>query len=63
MITRAYANAKGERQEISLSAPEWEALTVEELDEMLGFKPEPAPEPAPKPTPKSAPRGKKSGGK
>lgn len=63
MITRAYANAKGERQEISLSAPEWEVLTIEELDEMLGFKAEPAPEPAPKPTPKSAPRGKKSGGK
>ena len=38
MITRAYQNAKGERQEVALAAAEWEVLTVEQLDEMLGFK-------------------------
>ncbi len=38
MITRAYQNSKGERQEVSLSAGEWEALTEDQLQEMLGFK-------------------------
>jgi len=38
MITRAYQNAKGERQEVALSADQWEALTEEQLQEMLGFK-------------------------
>jgi len=38
MITRAYPNAKGERQEIAMTVAEWEVLTVEQLDEMLGFK-------------------------
>ena len=37
MITRAYQNAKGERQEISLPAEGWEALTEDALEEMLGF--------------------------
>ena len=46
MITRAYQNAKGERQEVAMAAAEWEVLTVEQLDEMLGFK-APAPAPAP----------------
>ncbi len=46
MITRAYPNAKGERQEIAMTVAEWEVLTVEQLDEMLGFK-APAPAPAP----------------
>lgn len=65
MITRAYANAKGERQEISLTSSEWESLTIEELDEMLGFKiaPVPVAEPAPKAAPKPALHRKKSGGK
>lgn len=58
MITREYINAKGDPQEISLSASEWEALTPEELSDMLGFKSEPAADPAPKP----ASRRKKSGG-
>ena len=44
MITRAYQNAKGERQEVSMSAAEWEVLTQDQLDEMLGLK---APAPAP----------------
>lgn len=44
MITRAYQNAKGERQEVAMSAAEWEVLTQDQLDEMLGLK---APAPAP----------------
>ena len=52
MITRAYQNAKGERQEVTLSADAWEALTEDELQDLLGFKtsePEVALAPAPKP--------------
>lgn len=53
MITRAYQNAAGERQEISLFVEEWEALTEEGLQKMLGFS-QPEPEPAPAPTPAPA---------
>jgi hypothetical protein len=53
MITRAYQNAKGERQEVTMSAAEWEVLTEDQLDEMLGFK-APAPAPAPVKTVKAA---------
>ena len=38
MITRAYQNAQDERQEVTLSAGEWEELTEDALQEMLGFK-------------------------
>lgn len=38
MITRAYTNANDERQEVTLSAGEWEELTEEALQELLGFK-------------------------
>jgi hypothetical protein len=38
MITRAYQNSKGERQEVTMSAAEWEVLTEDQLDEMLGLK-------------------------
>ena len=51
MITRAYQNAKGERQEISLFVEEWESLTEEGLQKMLGFQKEVAPEPTPAPAP------------
>lgn len=52
MITRAYQNAKGERQEVTLSADAWEALTEDDLQDLLGFKaPEPEPEVAPSPKP------------
>lgn len=37
MITRAYENANGERQEITLSADQWEALSEADLSNMLGF--------------------------
>jgi len=52
MITRAYPNAKGERQEVAMTAAEWEALTVEQLQDMLGFN---APVPAPAAIPAAAP--------
>jgi len=52
MILRRYTNAKGEQQEIVLSKAEWELVTEESLEEMLGFrkpakaaKAEPAPAP------------------
>lgn len=54
MITRAYQNAKGERQEVSLSAEAWEALTEDDLQAMLGFKAEP-----PKAEPAAAPAAAK----
>jgi hypothetical protein len=38
MITRAYQNAKGERQEVAMTVAEWEAITEDHLQEMLGFK-------------------------
>lgn len=56
MITRAYQNAKGERQEISLSADQWEALTEDGLKEILGFN---EPKPTPEPKPKAKPRARK----
>jgi len=57
MITRAYQNSKGERQEVSMTAQEWEVLTEDQRQEMLGFK-APAPAPAPVPVPVSAPVAK-----
>lgn len=45
MITRAYQNAKGERQEVSMAAADWEALSEDQLQDMLGFNAEPAPAP------------------
>jgi hypothetical protein len=63
MILRRYTNAKGEQQEIVLSKEEWELVTEESLEEMLGFK-APAPakpakaakaEPAPEPVVEAAP--------
>jgi hypothetical protein len=48
MITRAYQNAKGERQEVAMNAAEWDVLTEDQLQDMLGFKAEaPAAAPAP----------------
>ncbi len=38
MITRAYQNANGERQEVTLSAAEWDQLTEDDLAAMLGAK-------------------------
>ena len=58
MITRAYQNAKGERQEISLFVEEWEALTEEGLQKLLGFVNEPEAEKF-EPVPVRAPAKKK----
>lgn len=59
MITRAYQNAKGERQEISLLIEEWEELTDETLQKMLGFVKEPEPVAAAAPVSTPAPAKKK----
>ena len=42
MITRAYQNANGDRQEITLSAEDWAALTDADLANMLGSAKKPA---------------------
>lgn len=49
MILRRYTNANGDQQEIILSQEDWEKVTDESLEMMLGFKnaPEPAVEEAP----------------
>ena len=63
MILRRYTNAKGEQQEIVLSQGDWEKVTEESLEEMLGFRkpskaapaPEPVVEAAPEPVAEEAP--------
>lgn len=65
MILRRYTNANGDQQEISLSKEDWEKVTEESLDIMLGFKTvapaKPAkaakaePAPAPEPVVEAAP--------
>ena len=63
MILRRYTNAKGEQQEIVMSQADWEAVTEESLEEMLGFRkaaktapaPEPVVEAAPEPVVEAAP--------
>jgi hypothetical protein len=41
MITRAYQNSKGERQEVTLSPEVWESITDVDLENILGFAEEP----------------------
>jgi hypothetical protein len=41
MITRAYQNSKGERQEVTLSPEVWESITEVDLENILGFAEEP----------------------
>jgi hypothetical protein len=41
MITRAYQNSKGERQEVTLSPEVWESITDVDLANILGFNEEP----------------------
>jgi hypothetical protein len=43
MILRRYTNANGDQQEVSLSQEDWEKVTEESLEIMLGFKKAPAP--------------------
>jgi hypothetical protein len=47
MILRRYTNANGDQQEVILSKEDWEKVTEESLEMMLGFKKAPAPEPEP----------------
>ena len=47
MILRRYTNANGDQQEICLSQEDWDKVTEESLDMMLGFKNAPDPEPDP----------------
>jgi hypothetical protein len=46
MILRRYTNANGDQQEISLSQEDWEKVTEESLEMLLGFKKAPAPKAA-----------------
>ena len=43
MILRRYTNANGDQQEISLSQEDWEKVTDDSLEMMLGFKKAPEP--------------------
>lgn len=51
MILRRYMNANGDQQEICLSKEDWEKVTEEVLEKMLGFKKEAAPAPEVKKAP------------
>jgi hypothetical protein len=43
MILRRYTNANGDQQEIILSKEDWDKVTEESLEMMLGFKQAAAP--------------------
>ena len=60
MITRAYQNAKGERQEITLAPEMWEALSEADLENMLGFGKAAKAAPDPEPVAEAAPAVKKA---
>jgi hypothetical protein len=62
MILRRYTNANGDQQEICLSQEDWEKVTEESLEMMLGFKnaPEPVVEVAPEPATEEAPVAEKA---
>ena len=47
MILRRYTNANGDQQEICLSQEDWEKVTDDSLEMMLGFKKAPEPVVAP----------------
>lgn len=55
MILRRYTNANGDQQEIVLSKEDWEKVTEESLEIMLGFKKEAKPAKAPEPVVEAAP--------
>ena len=60
MILRRYTNANGDQQEVILSQEDWEKVTEESLEMMLGFKKAPAPkaEPVAEPAAEEAPVAK-----
>ena len=49
MILRRYTNANGDQQEVILSKEDWEKVTEESLEMMLGFKKAPVAKAAPEP--------------
>jgi hypothetical protein len=51
MILRRYTNANGDQQEICLSKEDWEKVTEESLEIMLGFKKAAKAAKAPEPEP------------
>ena len=55
MITRAYQNSKGERQEVTLSPEAWESITEVDLENILGFAKEPEVESVPEAVEAEAP--------
>lgn len=55
MITRAYKNSKGERQEVTLSPESWESITEVDLENILGFAEEPEVESVPEAVEAKAP--------
>lgn len=59
MILRRYTNAFGEQQEICLSQEDWEKVTEESLEIMLGFR-IPKADPKPEPVAEAAPAVKKA---
>lgn len=61
MILRRYTNANGDQQEICLSQQDWEKVTEDSLEMMLGFKKDPEPAPVQKHMAKAI--AKKSGTK
>ena len=58
MILRRYTNANGDQQEICLSQEDWEKVTEESLEMLLGFKKAPAPKA--EPTAEEAPAAEKA---
>ena len=62
MILRRYTNANGDQQEVILSQEDWEKVTEESLEMMLGFKKAPAPkaEPVAEPAAEEAPAAEKA---
>jgi hypothetical protein len=61
MILRRYTNANGDQQEICLSQEDWEKVTEESLEMMLGFKK--APTPKAEPAAEEAPVAEKAAAK
>jgi hypothetical protein len=65
MILRRYTNANGDQQEICLSQEDWEKVTEESLEMMLGFKkaPKPVAKPADEVVAEEAPVAEKAAAK
>ena len=62
MILRRYTNANGDQQEVILSQEDWEKVTEESLEMMLGFKKAPAAKAVPvvEPAAEEAPAAEKA---